>query len=332
MVQIKIVTKSSVFAISCVYYCLCRLSCDAISSSLLLSKQTNVPVSSAAAFSTSPGVGNGGVFEKNNPIVQRANRAVAEALAYQTINGNHNKKKPSDPQLSSKYCHHRTNECFVKNLATLPYGKLKYLTSMLNQNFSNAMNKDSNGMRFKMSNTIKQQESSLSQQKNQKSASGTKFNVIKKIMSAPYELLQGLMGKFAMGDFNAIPEELKRSDVASHGNAFEPSLTGGDPSTFTDRLAQPGLEGYHPYMGYEDETPGCAQLLSSYFECNALKHTPLTRQMLTDPRSGFINFRAKQEDLIHDNSATFGSQSNQKKGDYGLLQSLNYASRLLHKN
>ena len=187
-------------------------------------------------------------------------------------------------------------------------------------------------MRFKMSNTIKQQESSLSQQKDQKSASGTKFNVIKKIMSAPYELLQGLMGKFAMGDFNAVPEELKRSDVASHGNAFEPSLTGGDPSTFTDRLAQPGLEGYHPYMGYEDETPGCAQLLSSYFECSALKDTPLTRQMLTDSRSPFLNFRAKKEDLIYDNSATTRDQSKEKNGDYGLSQSLNYASRLLHKN
>ena len=100
-------------------------------------------------------------FNKNNPIVIEANKAVAEALAYQTINdkGNNNNhqgnKKPLD---KSKYCHSPTKECFVKNLATLPYGKLKYLTSMLDKKFSNGMNKHDDDMRFKASSKLKHKE------------------------------------------------------------------------------------------------------------------------------------------------------------------------------
>ena len=70
-------------------------------------------------------------------------------------------------------------------------------------------------------------------------------------------------------------------------------LQGGDESTFTDRLAQPELEGYHPYMGYEAETPGCARSLSTYFECSALKHGPAGRQTATDVRERFFEFSGK---------------------------------------
>ena len=86
------------------------------------------PMDTGYALGSSTQMASKNTFNKNNPIVIEANKAVAEALAYQTINdkGNNNNhqgnKKPFD---KSKYCHSPTKECFVKNLATLPYGKLK---------------------------------------------------------------------------------------------------------------------------------------------------------------------------------------------------------------
>ena len=90
-------------------------------------------------------------------------------------------------------------------------------------------------------------------------------SLLGRIAQAPFEMLQGLLGKFGMGEFNAGPESMKRGDLASHGNAFEPVIAGGDESTFTDRLAQPELEGYHPYMGYEAETPQMCRCIKHVF-------------------------------------------------------------------
>ena len=114
------------------------------------------------------------------------------------------------------------------------------------------------------------------------------------------------------------------------GNAFEPVMGGGDESTFTDRLAQPGLEGYHPYMGYEAETPQCADALSLYFKCSALNQGSNARQTITDVRERFLNFRAKHEGIYRNRNVD--GHTDGLGGDTGLSQSLNYASRLLNRN
>ena len=298
------------------------------------------PMDTGYALGSSTQMTSKNTFNKNNPIVIEANKAVAEALAYQTINdkGNNNNhqgnKKPLD---KSKYCHSPTKECFVKNLATLPYGKLKYLTSMLDQKFSNAINKHVNDMRFKASSKINQKQtisnkqslSSLQQEKSSTS-SRAKFNIMKMITAAPFEMLQGLLGKFGLTDFNSRAESLKHSDLASHGNAYEPNTAGGDQSTFTDRLAQPALEGFHPPNGYETETPGCAKSMSEYFHCSALKNLPLHRGLATDPRQ--MAFRSKKEQIVHVNPTNEKDESGESNENHGLSQSLNFASRLLHNN
>ena len=185
---------------------------------------------------------------------------------------------------------------FCKNLATLPYGKLKYLTSILSRNFSAATSHGKDDMRFKTSSKLNSRVGAGAS-----ASTKQKFPAVKaflgRVAQAPFEMLQGLLGKFGMGEFNAGPESMKRGDVASHGNAFEPVIAGGDESTFTDRLAQPGLEGYHPYMGYEAETPQCADSLSTYFKCSALNQGPNGRQTITDVRQRFLNFRAKHEGI-----------------------------------
>ena len=201
------------------------------------------------------------MVERNfSPAVQEASKAFSEAMAGGTDERNMKKSKVFD---SSEYCHEQTKECFAKNLATLPYGKLKYLTSILSRNFSAAA---SHGMRFKTLSKLDSQVGAGASASTKQKFIGMVKSLLGRLTQAPFEMLQGLLGKFGMGEFNAGPESMKRSDLASHGNAFEPVLAGGDESTFTDRLAQPELEGYHPYMGYEAETPGCARSLSTYFE------------------------------------------------------------------
>ena len=316
----------------CYLFCLCHFSFSVASKITSSSVRKTMRTGSALASSTSTAGKN--TFNENNPIAKEANEAVAEALAYKTIsyNDNNNNQGSKKPLYKSKYCHNPTKECFVKNLATLPYGKLKYLTSMLDKKFSNGMNKHDDDMRFKASSKLKHKEtkrnkqrlSSMQQQKSS-SSSQAKFNIMKMVTAAPLNMLQSLMGMFAMRARQA--ERLKPSDLASHRNAFEPIITGGDPSTFTDRLAQAGLEGFHPPIGYETETPGCAKSMSEYFHCSALKNTPLHRGLATDPRQ--MAFRSRKERLMHVNLTIEEDKSRESDG---LSQSLSFASRLLHKN
>ena len=159
-----------------------------------------------------------------SPAVQEASKAFSEAMASGEDEGNRKKSKVFD---SSKYCSEQTKECFAKNLATLPYGKLKYLTSILSRNFTSSTSHGKEGMRFKtLSKLNSRARAGASTSTKQKFAGAIKA-LLGRIAQALFEMLQGLLGKFGMGEFNAGPESMKRSDLASHGNAFEPVLAGG---------------------------------------------------------------------------------------------------------
>ena len=112
----------------------------------------NICLCVTAISHTLPAEQSNNVGSRNfSPAVQEASKAFSEAMAGGADEGNTKKSKVFD---SSKYCHEQTKECFAKNLATLPYGKLKYLTSILSRNFSAATSHGKDDMRFKTSSKL----------------------------------------------------------------------------------------------------------------------------------------------------------------------------------
>ena len=72
-------------------------------------------------------------------------------------------------------------------------------------------------MRFKTSSKLNSRVGAGASASTKQKFIGKIMSLLGRLTQAPFEMLQGLLGKFGMGEFNAGPESMKRGDLASHG-------------------------------------------------------------------------------------------------------------------